>query len=207
MHRPTHLLNIQTVRERARKHIELALHGDDQPSERDTTVRLLNEVLVSEIVCALRYRRHYFMARDAKSDFAAAVFLEHARKAQEHADAIASHVVHLGGELEFSPQGLPGHDYAGDVDSDEMLDWIREDLAAKHVAIETYGEILHYLGRAGGDAETRALLTRLLATAQEHAGDMQRWLEGASRFVPFERRAVPALRRVAGSGLETAESA
>lgn len=205
MHRPTHLLNVQTVRERARKQIEAARRDGDERSGGKALVQLLNQSLVIEIVCALRYRHHYFGARKASSDFAAALFLEHARRAQEHADAIAGHIVHLGGELDFSPDGLPGNDYVHENRGDELLDWIREDLAAKHVAIETYREIARFAHRA--DGETKELLARILESAEQHAGDMQRWLESANRFVPVERRPAPALRRVATAGLEAAESA
>src|SRR5262249_39988405 len=100
------LTDIQTIRRRARQHMQ---RGPVTPGYRGhlpTILRLLNEALATEIVCVLRYKRHHYMASGIHAQSVAAEFLQHANEEQGHADQIAARIVQLGGEPNFSPDGL-----------------------------------------------------------------------------------------------------
>jgi bacterioferritin len=56
------LIDVQTLRQRARQHIEQGAITEGYTANRDTVVKILNEALATEIVCVLRYKRHYFIA-------------------------------------------------------------------------------------------------------------------------------------------------
>src|SRR3978361_2314563 len=100
------LTDVQELRRRARQHIEGGAVTDAYRADRETVIKLLNESLATEIVCVLRYKRHYFMAKGIHAEPVAAEFLEHANEEQEHADMLAERIVQLGGEPNFSPEGL-----------------------------------------------------------------------------------------------------
>src|SRR5438128_9541262 len=134
------LSDIKTLRDRARKHIEQGAVTEGYRADRDTVIRLLNEALATEIVCVLRYKRHYFMARGIHAQAVAAEFLEHATEEQGHADQIADRIVQLRGEPNFSPDGLVTRSHAEYVEGDSLVDMIKEDLIAERIAIESYSE-------------------------------------------------------------------
>jgi bacterioferritin len=69
--------------------------GDNANSE--TVIRLLNEALATEIICVLRYKRHYFMTAGISARHAKARFLQHVTEEQAHADQLAERIVQLGG--------------------------------------------------------------------------------------------------------------
>ena len=130
------LTDIKTLRERARKHIENGAVTEGDSADRATVVKLLNEALATEIVCVLRYKRHYFMASGINAEGVAAEFLQHANEEQGHADLIAQRIVQLGGEPNFSPEGLLSRSHAEYVEGDTLLDMIKEDLVAERIAID-----------------------------------------------------------------------
>ena len=140
------LTDIKTLRERARKHIEKGAVTEGYKADRDTVVKLLNEALATELVCVLRYKRHYFMANGIHADSVAAEFLEHANDEQGHADQIAARIVQLGGEPNFNPEGLLTRSHAEYVEGDTLTDMIKEDLVAERIAIDSYRDIIVYLG-------------------------------------------------------------
>src|ERR671911_1589104 len=140
------LTDIKTLRERARQHIERGAITPGYKADRDTVVKLLNGALATEIVCVLRYKRHYFMASGIHAQAVAAEFLEHANEEQGHADQIAERIVQLGGAPNFSPEGLLTRSHAEYVEGDTLVDMIREDLVAERIAIESYSEIARFLG-------------------------------------------------------------
>jgi bacterioferritin len=164
------LTDIQTIRERARKHIEKGAVTAGYKADRETVLRLLNEALATEIVCVLRYKRHYFMAEGINAEPVAAEFLQHANEEQGHADEIAARIVQLGGEPNFSPEGLTSRSHAEYVEGDTLVDMIQEDLVAERIAIESYGEMIRYIG--DGDPTTRRMLEGILAMEEEHADDL-----------------------------------
>jgi bacterioferritin len=164
------LTDIKTLRARARKHIENGAVTEGYSADRDTVVKLLNEALATEIVCVLRYKRHYFMASGINAEGVAAEFLQHANEEQGHADLIAQRIVQLGGEPNFSPEGLLSRSHAEYVEGDTLLDMIKEDLVAERIAIDSYREMINYLGN--NDPTTRRMLEGILAMEEEHADDL-----------------------------------
>jgi bacterioferritin len=170
------LSDSETLRKRARQHIEQGAVTDAYRANALAVVKLLNQALATEIVCVLRYKRHYFMAKGIHAEPVAAEFLEHAGQEQEHADRIAERIVQLGGEPDFSPQGLAGRSHAEYIEGDTLLQMIKEDLVAERIAIESYLEMIAYL--EGRDPTTRRLLESILASEEEHAEDLNSLLEG-----------------------------
>jgi bacterioferritin len=169
------LTDIQTLRKRARQHIEQGAVTPGYRADRDIVVKILNEALATEIVCILRYRRHHFMATGINAEPAVAEFLVHANEEQMHADQIAQRIVQLGGAPNFSPDGLLTRSHAEYVEGDSLTDMIREDLVAERVAIDSYREMIEYLGN--NDPTTRRMLEGILAMEEEHADDLVSLLE------------------------------
>jgi bacterioferritin len=169
------LSDIKTLRERARKHIEQGAVTPGYKADRDTVVKILNEALATEIVCVLRYKRHYFMATGINAQSVAQEFLQHANEEQMHADQIAQRIVQLGGEPNFSPEGLLLRSHAEYVEGGSLIDMIKEDLVAERIAIDSYREMIVYL--ADDDPTTRRMLEGILAMEEEHADDLVSLLE------------------------------
>jgi bacterioferritin len=164
------LTDIETIRKRAREHIEQGAVTAGYGADRDTVVRVLNEALATEIVCVLRYRRHHFMASGINAQSIADEFLQHANEEQVHADQLASRIVQLGGEPNFSPDGLLTRSHAEYVEGESLVGMIKEDLVAERIAIDSYREIVRYLG--ADDSTTRRILEDILAMEEEHADDL-----------------------------------
>jgi bacterioferritin len=169
------LTDIKTLRERARQHIENGAVTQGYSADRETVVKLLNEALATEIVCVLRYKRHYFMASGIHAESVAAEFLEHANDEQGHADQIAHRIVQLQGEPNFNPEGLLMRSHAEYVEGASLQDMIREDLVAERIAIDSYREMINYFGTQ--DPTSRRLLEGILAVEEEHADDLVNLLE------------------------------
>lgn len=172
------LTDVKTIRERARQEIENGAVTAGYSADRDRVVSVLNEALATEIVCTLRYKRHYFMASGLNAENAAAEFLEHATQEQEHADRIAARITQLGAAPDFSPRGLLTRSHADYVEGDSLKDMIKEDLVAERIAIDTYREIIAWLG--DDDPTTRRMLEEILAVEEEHADDLASLLEKAA---------------------------
>jgi bacterioferritin len=164
------LTDITTLRARARQHIERGAVTPGYKAERDTVVRLLNEALATEVICILRYKRHYFMASGINAGSVAAEFLQHANEESMHADQIAQRIVQLGGEPDFSPEGLATRSHAEYVEGGSLLEMIREDLVAERIAIDSYGEMIRFVAR--DDPTTTRMLEGILAMEEEHADDL-----------------------------------
>jgi bacterioferritin len=173
------LTDIKTLRERARRHIEQGAVTEGYSADRETVIKLLNEALATEIVCVLRYKRHYFMASGIHAEGVAAEFLEHANDEQGHADQIAARIVQLQGEPDFNPQGLLTRSHAEYVEGDTLVDMIKEDLVAERIAIDSYREMINYFGT--DDPTSRCLMEDILAVEEEHADDLVNLLEDMSR--------------------------
>ena len=168
------LTDITELRRRARQHIEEGAVTEAYRGNRDTIVKLLNEALATEIVCVLRYKRHYFMAQGIHADPNAQEFLQHANEEQGHADQIAARIVQLGGSPNFSPEGILDRSHSEYVEGQTLLDMIREDLVAERVAIDSYTEMIRYV--ADTDITTRRMLEQILAVEEEHADDLASFL-------------------------------
>ncbi|MFF8314714.1 bacterioferritin [Streptomyces lydicus] len=169
------LTDIETIRKRARQEIDKGPITDAYGADLERVLQVLNEALATEIVCTLRYKRHYYTASGLYSEPVAAEFLEHAAEEQEHADKLAQRIVQLGGEPDFDPDTLTKRSHAQYDASADLIDMIKEDLVAERIAIASYTEIAKWLG--DGDPTTRRVFEDLLAQEEEHADDMRGLLE------------------------------
>ncbi|HYD55748.1 MAG TPA: ferritin-like domain-containing protein [Burkholderiales bacterium] len=172
------LSDVQELRRRAREHIAQGAVTPGYNADVDTVVKLLNEALATEIICVLRYKRHYFMAKGIHAESVAAEFLEHAQDEQQHADQIAERITQLGGEPDFSPEGLATRSHAEYVEGHSLKEMIEEDLVAERIAIDSYREMAEYFGMK--DITTRRLMEEILAKEEEHADDLASLLEDFS---------------------------
>ena len=164
------LTDVNTLRERARKHLDEGAVTEGYSADLETVLRVLNEALATEIVCTLRYRRHYFMASGMNAESVKAEFKEHADQELMHADQIAERIVQLGGEPDFNPASLTERSHAEYVEGASLEDMIKEDLVAERIAIDSYREMIQYFGDR--DPTSRRLLEEILATEEEHAEDL-----------------------------------
>ncbi len=164
------LTDVRTLRENARRHIEEGAVTEQYGADREKVLELLNEALATELVCTLRYRHDYFMARGIDSKGAAAEFLEHAAQELEHADRIAERIVQLGGEPKMDPGGLAARSHSEYRTGRTVQEAIRENLVAERIAIDSYREMVQYLGN--DDPTTRRMLEEILAVEEEHADDL-----------------------------------
>ena len=164
------LTDVKTLRERARQHIENGAVTEGYTADRETVVRILNEALATEIVCVLRYKRHYYMATGIHAQAVAAEFLEHAAEEQAHADQIAERITQLGGAPDFNPQTLTSRSHAEYVEGETLMDMIKEDLVAERIAIDSYREMAAYFGQK--DPTSRGMIERILAMEEKHADDL-----------------------------------
>jgi bacterioferritin len=168
------LSDVTELRRRARQHIEDGAVTDTYRGNRETVIKLLNDALATEIVCVLRYKRHYFMAQGINADPIATEFLTHANEEQGHADQIAGRIVQLGGAPNLNPDGLLTRSHSEYVEGHTLIDMIKEDLVAERVAIDSYTEMIRYIG--GDDITTRRMLESILAVEEEHADDLSSFL-------------------------------
>jgi bacterioferritin len=168
------LTDVQELRRRARQHIEEGAVTEGYRADRETVIKLLNEALATEIVCVLRYKRHYFMAQGIHADPIASEFLQHANEEQGHADQLAGRIVQLGGSPNFNPEGLTMRSHSEYVEGQTLVDMIREDLVAERVAIDSYTEMIRYIG--DDDYTTGRMLETILAVEEEHADDLASFL-------------------------------
>ena len=166
------------------KRIDAARHSldmgavvpDDTPYRADI-IQLLNDSLATELVCVLRYKRHHFTATGLESPAIAAEFLVHANEEQAHADRIATRIVQLGGEPDFSPDSLTQRSHADYNDDLELHAMIRSNLVAERIAIEAYTQTIDLIGDK--DHTTRRMLEQILEQEQEHADELSDWMKKA----------------------------
>ena len=179
--------DIQELRRRAREHMEMGAVTNGYTADRETVIRILNEVLATEIVCVLRYKRHYYMASGIHAQAVAQEFLEHANEEQEHADIAAERINQLGGAPNFNPEGMATRSHSQYVEGKNLLDMVREDLVAERIAVESYNEIIRYLG--DDDPTTRIAMEKILSKEEEHADDMKKLLDTLSKDERFAEHA------------------
>ncbi|HWG77949.1 MAG TPA: ferritin-like domain-containing protein [Steroidobacteraceae bacterium] len=171
--------NVAEIRRRARQHIQNGAVTDNYAADRETVLRLLNEALATELVCVLRYKRHYYMAGGAVAEAIKGELLQHANEEQGHADSLAQRIVELGGSPNFNPVGLADRSHSEYVEGDTLAEMLAEDLIAERIAIESYREIIQYLGTK--DTTTRRLFESILAVEEEHAEDLRSMREDMLR--------------------------
>lgn len=170
------LTDVETLRRRAREHIDLGPVTDSYGADRQRVIAVLNEVLATELVCVLRYKRHFFTATGMDSGAVAAEFAQHATDEQGHADMVAARIVQLQGEPNFNPEGLATRSHAEYKEGTSLSDMVKEDLIAERVAVASYSEIIRWLG--DGDPTTTQMIKNILAVEEEHADDMLNLLKG-----------------------------
>jgi bacterioferritin len=163
--------DIERIRQEARKHLEKGAVTDTYGADLERVIDVLNTVLATELVCVLRYKRHYYMASGLNAAPVAAEFLQHATDEQGHADQVAMRITQLAGEPDFNPDGLATRSHADYVEGETLLDMVREDLVAERIAIGSYQEIARWLGE--DDPTTRNLIESILAVEEEHAEDLK----------------------------------
>ena len=167
--------DIKRIREHARQHMDRGAVTDGYKADRKRLIAVLNQVLATEIVCVLRYKRHFFMARGVHAESVKQEFLQHAAEEQQHADWVAERIVQLGVEPDFNPEGLAHRSHSEYCEGEDLQAMIREDLVAERIAIESYSEIVRWL--ANDDPTTRRIVEDILKTEEEHADDMSNLLE------------------------------
>ena len=170
------LTDVKTLRARARKHIDQGAVTPGYVGNRETVLKLLNDALATEIVCVLRYRYHYFVASGIHADAVAAEFLVHSNEEQGHADLIATRIVQLNGDPNMDPSGLTARSHAEYVKGADLRDMIKENLIAERIAIDSYKEMIAYIGDK--DTTTKRMLEGILAMEEEHADDLNSMLDG-----------------------------
>lgn len=168
------LTDVKVLRRRAREHILEGAVTGGYAGDPKAACKVLNDALATEIVCVLRYRRHYFMAKGIHAGPVKQEFLEHANEEQAHADRIAERIVQLGGEPDFSPEGLLSRSHSEYVEGDKLVDMIKEDLVAERVAIDSYREMIEYF--KDFDTTTRKMLVEIQASEEQHADDLSELL-------------------------------
>jgi bacterioferritin len=167
-----------TLRQRARQHVEEGAVTKGYAANREVVLRLLNDALATELVCVLRYKCHYFMAKGIHSESVKVEFAQHAIEEMQHADSLAKRITELGGEPDFSPETLTSRSHAEYKKGDNITEMLKENLIAERIAIESYREMIAYLGE--NDPTTQRMLKEILSVEEAHAEDMSSLLEGMS---------------------------
>ena len=170
------LTDVATLRANARRNIEDGAITSTYHADKEVVIRLLNEALATEWVCVLRYYRHYFMASGMLADAVKGEFLEHAQQEQAHANKLAERIVQLGGEPDLNPDTLTARAHAEYKEGQDLRDMVKEDLVAERIAIDSYREMIDYIGDK--DTTTKRILESILAQEEEHADEFSDLLDG-----------------------------
>lgn len=168
------VIDIDAIRAAAKNLDDGAVTAGYQ-GNREEIISMLNSALATELVCVMRYKRHYYTASGLENGAVKAEFLEHAKEEQEHADMIAERIVQLNGEPDFNPATLITRSHAEYDDSGDIKDMIRANLIAERIAIETYRQMIAKIGDS--DPTTRHMLVNIMSVEEEHADDMRDLLE------------------------------
>jgi bacterioferritin len=164
------LSDVQTLRQRARQHLETGAIGTNYVGDVQKTIKILQEVLATEIVCTLRYTQNAIAAHGISSEAAKAEFAEHAKEEWDHATQVAERINQLGGEPDFNPEGLLTRSAAQYAIGNNLVEMIKENLIAERIAIDHYRELIRYFGN--DDPGTRNMIEDILRVEEEHADDM-----------------------------------
>lgn len=170
------LTDVATLRANARRNIEDGAVTGTYLADKQVVIKLLNDALATEYVCVLRYYRHYFMASGMLADSVKAEFLEHAQQEQAHAHQLAERIVQLGGEPDLNPDTLTRRSHAEYKEGQDLRDMVKEDLIAERIAIDSYREMINYIGDR--DTTTKRILESILAQEEEHADEFADLLDG-----------------------------
>ncbi len=181
--------DITAVRKQARLHPESGAVTVGYSADRNRVLEMLSDSLATELVCMLRYRRHHFMAQGIQAAELSREFLEHSNEELRHADLLASRIVQLGGEPDFSPDFLLHRSHAEYVHVARLPDMVLENLVAERIAIDAYRYFIACLGT--DDPTTRGLLESILAVEEQHADELASLHQSlASRGMSMRRQAI-----------------
>ena len=144
---------------------------DGYQADREAVIAMLNDALATELVCVLRYKRHYYTASGRSNGPIKEEFLEHAKQEQDQADALAERIVQLNGSPNFNPATLTARSHAEYDDSEDVQAMVRANLIAERVAIESYRQMIAAIGDK--DPTTKHLLIGIMAVEEEHADEMR----------------------------------
>jgi len=189
------VMKIDEIKRRARKNMEDGAVTQGYRADRTKVLKLLNDSLATEIVCVLRYQRHYRMASGIHSESVAAEFLEHSKEEMQHVDWLAERIVQLGGEPDYNPATLMNRAHTDYVECDSLLEMIQEDLVAERIVIELYGEMIRFVGN--DDPTTRRVFEKILADEEEHAEDLASLLVQMNAGSTRDRRSKDATHSAA----------
>jgi bacterioferritin len=163
--------DVKRIRDRARQHMEKGAVTENYGADRNAVIKVLNDVLATETVCVLRYKRHYYTASGINAEAVKDEFKQHAADEQQHVDWVAERITQLGGEPDFNPEGLAARSHSEYVEGSDLASMIKENLVAERIAIDSYSEIVRWLGE--GDPTTRKLIEDILKVEEDHAEDMK----------------------------------
>jgi bacterioferritin len=180
-------VDLNKLRDTARRDVEQGAITPTYTANRLAVLKMLNEALATELVCVLRYKRHQFVASGIHSEPVAKEFAQHALQEQGHADAIAARIIQLGGQPDFSPDRMSGRSHSEYSESTALRSMIEEDLIAERIAIDSYREMIRYLGDR--DPTTRRMLEEILSVEEEHAKDMADLLDRRNSARSFDQSA------------------
>lgn len=180
------MMDVAELRKRAKKHMSDGAVTQMYQADRQKVIQLLQTAVATEWICVLRYRQHEIAAEGIHSESVARHFGEHAAEEQGHALEIATRIKQLGGHASFDPGTLKERSHAEYRESDSLVEMIRENLFAERIAIESYTEMIRFIGE--DDPTTRRMLEGILAVEEEHADDMASLLKGIG---PREQQAEP----------------
>ena len=166
--------DLKRIREQARRHMEAGAVTEGYKADREQVLAVLNDVLATEIVCVLRYKRHFFMARGINADSIKAEFLQHANEEQQHADWVAERITQLNGEPNFNPEGMASRSHSQYQEGSSLIEMIKEDLIAERIAVQSYADIARWLGE--DDPTTHRLIVEILKSEEEHAEELANML-------------------------------
>jgi len=174
--------DLEAIRRRAREHMLQGAVTEAYAADREQVIQVLNDVVATEIVCVLRYKRHQFTATGLHAPAVAQEFREHAAEEQQHLDMAAQRIVQLGGEPDLDPSGLPERSHTEYLPGKTLREMVEEDLIAERIVIQTYAEMIRWLGN--DDPTTRRIVEQILAQEEEHADDLRSLLEDLDPDLP-----------------------
>jgi bacterioferritin len=169
-HAKPFLSDVQTLRERARKHLDTGALGSTYKGDVKQTIEILQSVLATEIVCVLRYTMHSIAASGISSEGVKKEFAVHAEEERGHMMEVAERINQLGGSPNFNPEGLTTRSASQYAEGENLVDMIKENLIAERIAVDHYRELIRFFG--DDDPGTRVMLEGILRVEEEHADDM-----------------------------------
>lgn len=145
---------------------DAATTGGDRANTESVT-GLLNDALAEEVICILRYKRHYFRTAGFSARRVKAKFLQHVTEERAHANQLVARIVQLGGKPDLSPERLLIRNHAEQIEGESLAEMITVDLLDERIAIASYRAMIAAIGP--DDPTTRQVLERILAQEEAHA--------------------------------------